>query len=124
MNKPVRKGHCGLVCNLCSLNEKCDEFFFKSGCFKCDCCLKKQIDGCDQCEYNFVELDINKKEKVKIRAFIRLIKEYGYAEFCEIMSSKNDIIEYNENENINGRNILEQEEVLEMIKSYSKNIVV
>ncbi len=83
--------YCGLVCSLCvsdgscscKSENNCGKRLSQEGCYQYTCCREKQLDGCWQCEEAPCGIDMLAKDKVKMRAFVRFIKEYGVSAFCE-----------------------------------------
>lgn len=83
-------GCCGLICALCSPDGKCGcrsenhcgKRLSPNGCFQYECCKKKNIRGCFECSDAPCGIDMLAPEKIKLRAFIRCIREDGIDKFC------------------------------------------
>lgn len=79
---------CGLVCRLCHLAEQCEGCrsvlsicgcrTLPEGCYQYNCCQEKGIEGCYQCEEAPCDKGMfGKEHDLRLRAFIRYIKEHG-----------------------------------------------
>lgn len=80
---------CGLVCGFCCPDGKCNcksdnncgKKLTAEGCFQYNCCTSKGIRGCWECADSPCGKDMLAIDKIKIRAFIRCIKEDGIHKF-------------------------------------------
>ncbi len=86
--------YCGLICKLCHLSSVCDgckstdnncpKYLSEEGCFQHECCLKKNLNGCWECEEFPCDNDMYSIESdQKIKAFARCIKEDGAEQFIQ-----------------------------------------
>lgn len=81
--------YCGLICDLCypdggcscKSNNHCGKRLSSEGCFQYSCCTEKGIDGCWECPNSPCGKDMLAADKVKMRAFVRCIKEDGVEAF-------------------------------------------
>ena len=84
-------GYCGLVCALChnakicegckSKHCGCSKQKSKEGCYQYQCCKKKGINGCWECDDAPCEHDMfSKQHNIRNRAFIRFAKYEGVEE--------------------------------------------
>ncbi|MBN1891911.1 MAG: DUF3795 domain-containing protein [Clostridiales bacterium] len=86
--------YCGLVCALCRpesecrcrSNNHCNKRLAPGGCFQYDCCTMKGLSGCWECSDAPCGKDMHAPDKVKIRAFIRCIREDGLERFSEYIA--------------------------------------
>lgn len=93
---------CGLICTLCNPDGKCScrgekhcgKRLSPNGCYQYECCTKKNIRGCWECSEAPCGIDMLAKNKIKLRAFIRCLKEDGLDKFCEyiIKNMENGIV--------------------------------
>lgn len=91
--------YCGLVCSFCCSDGKCrcksenncGKRLSPQGCYQYECCTAKGIKGCWECSDSPCDKDMLAPDKIKIRAFIRCIKEDGMQKFI-------DYLEQNEKE--------------------------
>lgn len=96
-----RIGYCGLLCALCREDGSCKcrsenccgKRSTPEGCYQYECCRKKGISGCWECQDAPCGIDVLGTDKIKTRAFIRCIKEEGIDTFCNliIQNINNDI---------------------------------
>lgn len=86
--------YCGLICNLCQSKATCSckgknhcgKRMAPQGCYQYNCCRKKGINGCWECEDAPCDRDMLSVENVKLRAFVRCIKEYGIEQFSRYIT--------------------------------------
>lgn len=86
--------YCGLVCGLCNTEGTCNcktgnhcgKRLSPDGCFQYTCCREKGIEGCWECADAPCGKDMFAPKKVKLRAFIRCMKEDGIGKFSEYIS--------------------------------------
>lgn len=81
--------YCGLICKLCHLADECDGCKNTAskcpnhsqkwgGCYQRNCCTDKNLNGCFECEEFPCNKDMfSETHDVRIRAFVRCIKEEG-----------------------------------------------
>ncbi len=87
--------YCGLICGLCHPDGSCgckgDNHCGKraspNGCYQHTCCISKGIEGCWACSEAPCGVDMLAPEKIKLRAFIRCIKEDGIDRFVEYIAA-------------------------------------
>lgn len=79
---------CGLICGLCNTTgscscrgDHCGKRLSPDGCYQYDCCKRKNINGCFECEDAPCGRDMLAADKIKMRAFVRCIKEDGIERF-------------------------------------------
>jgi hypothetical protein len=90
----ARIAYCGLVCELCSPDHSCNcktdnhcgKRLSPQGCYQYNCCREKGFEGCWECENSPCGIDMLSKEKLKIRAFVRCIKEDGLEAFSQYIN--------------------------------------
>lgn len=86
---PLSLGRCGLVCSFCKPPEECScggnnhcgKRLSPQGCYQYTCSKKRGFAGCWECPDAPCGKDMHAKEHVKIRAFIRCMKEDGLDAF-------------------------------------------
>ena len=90
--------YCGLVCRQCHLADRCDGCLSENnccgsrkseeGCYQYNCCIVKGIEGCWEC--NIAPCDkgmFSESHDVRLRAFIKYIKENGKDKLAERLYS-------------------------------------
>jgi hypothetical protein len=89
--------YCGLVCKLCHLKNECDGCRNTAnkcpnhsrkweGCYHRNCCIKKNINGCWECESFPCKNDMfSDTHDLRIRAFVKFIKEEGLEKLAECL---------------------------------------
>jgi len=86
--------YCGLICKLCHLSDtcggcksttnSCGKYLSEEGCFQHNCCLKKGLNGCWECQEFPCDKDMYSTDHdPKIKAFARCIKEDGVDQFIQ-----------------------------------------
>ena len=95
--------YCGLVCRLCSFNEKvncickaknhCGRNRTPDGCFQYKCCREKGLGGCWECSDFSCDKDMLNGH-IRIKTFIKCIKEDGLDNFAEyiLRNRKNGVV--------------------------------
>jgi len=86
--------YCGLLCRLCSVDgscsckgkNNCGKILSEEGCYQHKCCTEKGIDGCWECEQSPCGKDMLAPSKIKMRAFVRCMKEDGIEKFIEYIN--------------------------------------
>lgn len=81
--------YCGLICGMCQpahichckTENHCGKRLSKEGCFQYQCCIEKGLKGCWECELAPCGKDMLAPDKIKLRAFIRCMKEDGLENF-------------------------------------------
>lgn len=124
--KEVDVAYCGLLCNLCvsdgscncKVNSHCGKRNTSEGCFQYNCCTSKGIQGCWECEDSPCDKDMLAKGQIKMRAFVRCIKEDGFDCFSNhIESTQKQGLIYHRN-GVKGDYDLETEdEVLQLLRN-------
>lgn len=82
---------CGLVCALCDPGKPCDchsenccgKRLADIGCIQYDCCTRKGLRGCWECDDSPCGQDMLAPSHVKTRAFIACIREDGMDRFAQ-----------------------------------------
>ncbi len=90
--------YCGLICGLCRPDGSCDckgknlcgKMLSPIGCYQYNCCTSKGIDGCWECPDAPCGRDMLTSEKIKLRAFIRCIREDGLTRFAEYITANEE----------------------------------
>ncbi len=122
-----RVAYCGLVCGLC---DPCGNCSCKSsnhcgkqqiGCYQFNCCTAKGIDGCWECGDAPCGIDMLAPNKIKLRAFIRYIKEVGLEEFYQILgkNQQNGIL-YHRSGILGDYDLESEEAVLKLLRQSNK----
>ena len=86
--------YCGLICELCHQANECDgckseknncgKHLSEAGCFQRMCCIKKNINGCWECDNFPCDKDMySNNHDPKVKAFARCIKEDGVENFID-----------------------------------------
>lgn len=86
--------YCGLICGFCypdggcscKSNNHCGKRLSPEGCYQYNCCTGKGINGCWECEDAPCGVDMLAPDKIKLRAFVRCIKEDGMKRFIEYVA--------------------------------------
>ncbi|MBB5264689.1 hypothetical protein HNP82_001817 [Catenibacillus scindens] len=87
--------YCGLLCGLChpegdcncKFENHCSKQSSARGCFQYNCCSSKNLNGCWECTESPCGIDMHTLDNVKIRAFIRCIKEDGLEKFISYIEN-------------------------------------
>lgn len=124
--------YCGLVCSFCGVSEVCSckgenhcgKRLSPNGCYQYACCRSKGIQGCWECAGAPCEKDMLDVKKIKLRAFIRCIKEDGLERFCEYLAEnqRNGII-YHRRGIFGDYDLESEEDVLTLLRSGSLGTV-
>lgn len=98
-------GYCGLICSLCHVADKCSgcksehnccgRHLSEAGCFQFDCCVKKGLEGCWECEEGPCNEDMfGEDHDVRCRAFVKVAKAEGIEKLAEFVleNQKNGIL--------------------------------
>lgn len=116
---------CGLVCALCRpeaacrcrSDNHCGKRLSPKGYFQYDCCTEKGLDGCWACDNAPCGVDMHAPEKVKIRAFIRCIREDGLERFAAyLLANAEKGIVYHRSGIFGDYDLDSEEEVLRLLK--------
>ncbi len=86
--------YCGLVCAYCSSDGSCNcksdnncgKRLSAEGCYQYNCCTTKNINGCWECSESPCGIDMLAKDKIKMRAFVKCIKEDGVENFITYLN--------------------------------------
>lgn len=94
--------YCGLLCYLCAPDSSCNcktgnhcgKRESEGGCHQYDCCREKNIQGCWECNDSPCGIDMMAEHMIKVRAFVRCIKEDGVEQFLKYIdkNEKNGFI--------------------------------
>lgn len=87
--------YCGLICGLCRPDgscgckgdNHCGKRLSPQGCYQYNCCTSKEINGCWECSKVPCDVNMLAPEKIKLRAFVRCIKEDGIDQFAEYIAA-------------------------------------
>lgn len=132
--KEVRKGvdmtaYCGFSCNHCFLGEWCGgcrsafsccsygTMYDKGVCPNIDCCRKKGIDGCyeceelDECTKGFYRPDNDGANACKAQAMF--IRKYGKEKFFQVHDKLHEIYDFKKTQEILGTSVEEGLKILE-----------
>ncbi|NLW69773.1 MAG: DUF3795 domain-containing protein [Eubacteriaceae bacterium] len=125
--KETSIAYCGLVCAYCSMDKKgdcsckcgcnCAKTLGEKGCHQYNCCISKGIKGCWECDSAPCEIDMLAADKIKIRAFVRCIKEDGIDKFIEYLEkNEKEGIVYHTSGIIGDYDLSSEEEVLNLLR--------
>lgn len=114
--------YCGLACCICSENENCagcrnKDCKNKDWCKNFNCCKKKGINGCWECE-DF-PCQGSMLDKIRIRAFARYMAEYGESDLLRKLerNEKAGIVYHYKDQLIGDYDIPHsEEEIIHMIR--------
>lgn len=92
--------YCGLLCGYCHPEgscraaNSCGKRLSPDGCFQYACCTSKGIGGCWECPDAPCGRDMLAPGKIKMRAFVRCIKEDGIEKFLGYLNrnEKNGVV--------------------------------
>lgn len=117
--------YCGLLCDLCNpyggCNCKSDNNSGKrlspQGCYQYTCCVEKGIKGCWECADSPCGKDMLAPNKIKMRTFVRCIKEDGIDKFisCIVYNKKQGII-YHKTGAFGDYDLKTEEAVLQLLR--------
>ena len=117
--------YCGLICGLCQPeavcsckgNNHCGKRMSPQGCYQYNCCREKGINGCWECEESPCGKDMLAPEKVKLRAFVRCIKQDGIEQFSKyIVENQHKDIVYHLNGIMGDYDLETEEDVLALLR--------
>jgi hypothetical protein len=117
---------CGLVCDFCSpdgscnckSNNHCGKRLSPEGCYQHSCCTSKGISGCWECEEAPCGIDMLAPDKIKLRAFIRCIKEDGIEKFIEYITiNKEKGVVYHRSGILGDYDLETEDDVLELLRN-------
>ena len=121
---------CGLVCALCRNDckgcNKSKDSEISCMCFQRKCCRKKGLKGCWECPDFPCKSDMfdETKHDVRIKAFVRCIKEDGTQKFAEyiLRNENNGVIYHRDNKNYTGDYdwLKNEEEVISLLRTGKK----
>lgn len=88
--------YCGLICDFCYPNggcscksdNHCGKRLSSDGCYQNNCCTAKGLKGCWECPDSPCGKDMLAEDKIKMRAFVRCIKEDGIHNFVSYIKKK------------------------------------
>jgi len=125
-NNAFSIAYCGLICGFCkpdgSCNCKtgnhCGKRLSLKGCYQYNCCTSKGIQGCWECNIFPCGHDMMSAEHVKIRAFVRCIKEDGIENFIGYLNNNaNNGFIYHREGIIGDYDLNTEEEVLKLLRT-------
>lgn len=90
--------YCGLICDFCypgggcscKADNHCGKRLSEDGCYQYRCCTAKGINGCWECPDSPCGIDMLAHGKIKMRAFVRCMKEEGVARFIEYLEKNQE----------------------------------
>ena len=118
-------GYCGLICEFCcpdgscncKTSNRCKKQLSTAGCYQYNCCTLKGIQGCWQCNDAPCGFDMLAQDKIKMRAFVRCIKEDGIEKFIEyIERNRTDGVIYHRNGFVGDYDLDTEVQVLSLLK--------
>jgi len=124
-------GYCGLVCKFCHEADKCDgcksnknccsRRFTEDGCYQYDCCVKKGIQGCWECDIDICEKDMfSNKHDIRNRTFVKCAKYEGIEKLAEyVLQNQENGIKYGWNKNYD--NLDSEEAILDLLHNGMKS---
>ncbi len=104
-------GCCGLVCKLCGLcngckseNNRCGKQLFPEGCYHYECCIRKGLNGCWECDDFPCDKDMfSSGHDLRLKAFVRCIKEDGPEKVAGYLKRNTDHgIQYHKDNRLKG----------------------
>ena len=117
--------YCGLICDFCYPNggcscksdNHCGKRLSPEGCYQYNCCTAKGLNGCWECNDAPCGIDMLAKDKIKIRAFVRCIKEDGIDEFIKYLTrNKENGVVYHRSGIFGDYDLSTEEEVLQLLR--------
>ncbi len=117
--------YCGLVCLYCSSDSSCNcksenncgKRLSNEGCYQYNCCTSKGINGCWECPDSPCGFDMLAKDKIKMRAFVRCMKEDGVNNFISYLTrNKNAGVVYHKSGVFGDYDLSTEEEVLRLLR--------
>lgn len=117
--------YCGLICDFCYPNggcscksdNHCGKRLSPEGCYQYNCCTDRGLNGCWECNDAPCGIDMLAKDKIKIRAFVRCIKEDGIDEFIKYLNrNKENGVVYHRSGIWGDYDLPTEEEVLQLLR--------
>ena len=117
--------YCGLICSFCSTDGRCScktdnhcgKRLSSEGCYQYNCCTSKGINGCWECADSPCGKDMLAIDKIKMRAFVRCIKEEGIHKFIEYLEqNEKDGIVYHRTGVIGDYDLSSESDVLNLLR--------
>lgn len=117
--------YCGLICDFCfpdggcscKSNNHCGKRLSPDGCYQYHCCTEKGFCGCWECPDSPCGIDMLAKDKIKMRAFVRCIKEDGIHKFIGYINQNRDKgIVYHRDGVFGDYDLPAEEEVLKLLR--------
>lgn len=117
--------YCGLICSFCCTDGSCNcksdnncgKRLSPEGCYQYNCCTSKGINGCWECDDSPCGKDMLAVDKIKMRAFVRCIKEEGIQKFFEYLEqNEKDGIVYHRTGVIGDYDLSSENEVLNLLR--------
>lgn len=117
--------YCGLICSFCypdgkcscKSNNHCGKRLSTEGCYQYNCCISKGINGCWECDGAPCDKDMIATDKIKMRAFIRCIKEDGMQKFIGYLEkNQNNGIVYHRSGVVGDYDLSSEDKVLQLLR--------
>lgn len=117
--------YCGLICSFCypdgdcncKSDNHCGKRLSPEGCYQYNCCTSKKINGCWECADSPCGIDMLATDKVKIRAFVRCMKEDGVEKFIKYLAiNKVNGIVYHRDGIVGDYDLPTEDEVLRLLR--------
>jgi hypothetical protein len=117
--------YCGLICSFCCTDGRCScksdnncgKRLSSEGCYQYNCCTSKGINGCWECADSPCGKDMLAIDKIKMRAFVRCIKEEGIHKFIEYLEqNEKDGIVYHRTGVIGDYDLSSESDVLNLLR--------
>ena len=117
--------YCGLISDFCYPNggcscksdNHCGKRLSPEGCFQYRCCTAKKLNGCWECPDAPCGIDMLAPDKIKMRAFVKCIKEDGIVTFIDYMNrNKENGIVYHRNSIFGDYDLATEQDVLELLR--------
>ena len=118
--------YCGLICDFCNpkggcnckSDNNCGKRLSTEGCYQYNCCTAQGIDGCWECDDVPCGMDMLAPDKIKMRAFVRCIKEDGIEKFMKYLKkNKEKGIVYHREGVWGDYDLATEEDVLELLRN-------
>lgn len=104
-------GYCCLVCKLCGLcdgckseNNRCSKQLSPEGCYQHDCCIRKGLTGCWECNDFPCDKDMfSAGHDLRLKAFVRCTKEDVVEKLAEYLIRNADSgVQYHKDKGLSG----------------------
>lgn len=117
--------YCGLICLFCRTDggcnckseNNCGKRLSPNGCYQYTCCTSKGINGCWECVDSPCGKDMLAEDKIKMRAFVRCIKEDGIDKFINYLEENTKLgIVYHKTGVVGDYDLPTEDEVLKLLR--------